>query len=91
MNASRRAELEPLERRVLELMATGLDSRAVSLLLDMPVEQVREYARSAIAKLGARSKMEAIIIVLREGVAVHCGPATATGGATVVYAPAPWV
>jgi DNA-binding NarL/FixJ family response regulator len=54
-----------MERRVLELMATGLSSREVAGRLDVPVEQVRDVAFAAIVKLGARSKLEAIIIAIR--------------------------
>jgi DNA-binding NarL/FixJ family response regulator len=54
-----------MERRVLGLMATGLSSRDVAGRLNMPVEQVRDVAYAAIVKLGARSKLEAIIIAIR--------------------------
>jgi DNA-binding NarL/FixJ family response regulator len=67
MNASQRPKLEPLERRILELMANGLDSVAIAERLDVPIDQVRQYVRFVIAKLGARSKLEAIMIALREG------------------------
>ena len=57
--------LEPLERRVLELAATGLGTTELADHLGMSVETVRGILRAVIDKLGARSKLEALIIAIR--------------------------
>jgi len=60
-------ELAARERAVLAASATGLAVIEVADALDVAPDQVRATLRSAIAKLGARSKLEAIIIALRRG------------------------
>ena len=55
------------ERAVLAASARGLGTAEVAELLDRPPEYVRRSIASACAKLGARSKLEAVIIALRTG------------------------
>jgi len=52
--------LTPREREVLELMATGLDNRAIATKLAIQYTTVRGHVRSVIEKLGARSRLEAV-------------------------------
>jgi DNA-binding NarL/FixJ family response regulator len=59
--------LEPMEQRVLELIATGQSNRQVAERLDIPVEEARAHFFSIMDKLGAISKLEAIIIAIRRG------------------------
>jgi DNA-binding NarL/FixJ family response regulator len=49
-------------------MARGLSTTEVSEQLDVPVEQVRAHTRATIMKLGAGSKLEALIIAIRRGI-----------------------
>lgn len=70
MNASRGMQLEPLERLVLKLMAHGLSAREVSQRLDVPVDRVRAHTHAAVVKLGAHSKLEALVIAIRRGLIV---------------------
>jgi two-component system nitrate/nitrite response regulator NarL len=57
-------ELTPLERAVLAALATGLCVPEVAELLNEPPEAVRRALFSVITKLGARSKLEAVMIAL---------------------------
>jgi len=60
--------LTSLERSVLTLAATGRGVAEVATLLDQPADTVRGSQAAAIVKLGARSKLEAVIIALRSGI-----------------------
>jgi DNA-binding NarL/FixJ family response regulator len=60
------SSLDPRERQVLQALAMGLSIAEAAERLGLPIEVVREYAKSAIVKLGARSKIEAVIIALRQ-------------------------
>jgi DNA-binding CsgD family transcriptional regulator len=52
--------LTPRERQVLDLMAGGLDNRAIAAKLRIEYTTVRGHVRSVIEKLGARSRLEAV-------------------------------
>jgi DNA-binding CsgD family transcriptional regulator len=52
--------LTPRERQVLDLMASGLDNRAIAAKLGIEYTTVRGHVRSVIEKLGARSRLEAV-------------------------------
>jgi DNA-binding CsgD family transcriptional regulator len=54
------ARLTPRERQVLDLMAAGLDNRAIAAQLRIEYTTVRGHVRSVIEKLGARSRLEAV-------------------------------
>lgn len=60
-------ELTLDERNVLARLAQGYGVVAVAEVLGRPPELVRSALISAIAKLGARSKLEAVVIGLRKG------------------------
>jgi DNA-binding NarL/FixJ family response regulator len=62
-----RQRLDPVERRLLELMATGLSIRDVAEQTGLPIDVVRIYLADVIGKLGARSKLEALIVAIRHG------------------------
>lgn len=61
------AQLARDERRVLALAARGLSAREIAARLGWPEARVRSAQRGAITALGARSKLEALIIALRAG------------------------
>ncbi len=52
--------LTPREQQVLELMAQGLDTRAIADQLVVSYTTVRGYIQNVLAKLGAHSKLEAV-------------------------------
>ena len=55
------------ERRALTLSATGLVVADVAQAMGTSAGQVRLLLASAISKLSARSKLEAVIIAARRG------------------------
>ncbi len=56
-----RASLTPREREVLGLMADGLDNQAIADRLRLSFSTVRGYVQAVIEKLGAHSKLEAVV------------------------------
>ena len=62
-----RVGLSALQRQVLQVSATGASTSEVATRLGMSVDEVREHLAQAIALLGARSKLEAVIRALRLG------------------------
>ncbi len=59
--------LGEIERRVLQLMASGLVTDEVADRLDSSPDDVRRHVRDAIVVLGASSKLEAVVFALRLG------------------------
>ena len=54
-------------RDVLATSATGCSVHEVAEVLGLSPEMVRQHIVSAISKLGARSKLEAVVLALRNG------------------------
>jgi len=63
------ARLTPREREVLDLMARGLDNRAIAAKLGIQYTTVRGHVRSVVEKLGARSRLEAVARAYQIGLA----------------------
>lgn len=59
--------LTPREREILELMTEGLDNRAVAERLHIEYSTVRSHVRKVLQKLGARSKLEAVVKASESG------------------------
>ncbi len=59
--------LTPREREVLEVMAAGLDNRAIAAKLRIQYTTVRGHVRAVIEKLGARSRLDAVARAYRNG------------------------
>ncbi|HEU4355839.1 MAG TPA: response regulator transcription factor [Actinomycetota bacterium] len=67
-DAKRRLErLTPRERQILERMATGMSSEAISKSLNMSPHTLRTHMQNILTKLGVHSKMEALVIAIRHG------------------------
>jgi DNA-binding NarL/FixJ family response regulator len=67
--APRLATVRPSDRElaVLRLVATGLSTAEVAAPLYISGHTVRAHLKSALRKLGARSKLEAVLIAVRAG------------------------
>jgi LuxR family transcriptional regulator, regulator of acetate metabolism len=65
-----RERLTTRERAVLATSAAGLVVAEVAVVLGLAPEVVRDALRSAIAKLQARTKIEAVVVALRRGLIV---------------------
>jgi DNA-binding NarL/FixJ family response regulator len=57
------------EREVLRLMAEGLDNQALADRLFVGVETVRTHVARLLRKLGVDSRLQAILLAYRHGVA----------------------
>ena len=61
------APLTPREREIVELMAEGASNRTIALRLAISRHTVKFHVASILAKLGARSRAEAVAVALRRG------------------------
>jgi DNA-binding NarL/FixJ family response regulator len=57
--------LSPRERQVLGLLADGLTGQGIAEHLVLSPETVRTHVRNATAKLGARTRVQAVALVVR--------------------------
>jgi DNA-binding NarL/FixJ family response regulator len=55
------------ERAALGLAATGLVTHEIAEAMEASPDQVRVWLASAVRKLGARSKLEAVLLADRQG------------------------
>ncbi|MET7393785.1 response regulator transcription factor [Dactylosporangium sp. NPDC005572] len=77
LDAIRRAEpdaapsavphLSPRERQVLALLATGAPAGRIAAELGLSLHTVRDYVKALLAKLGARSQLDAVAVAGRLG------------------------
>jgi DNA-binding NarL/FixJ family response regulator len=65
--SQRTATLSEREIEVLAALATGASAQEVALQLMISTNTVRTHLRNIITKVEARSKLEAVIIAIREG------------------------
>ena len=70
------------EREVLALMARGLDNQAIASELRIGYATVRAHVRSLMAKLAARSRLEAVVRAVQLDLVRVPRPTTATGTET---------
>jgi DNA-binding NarL/FixJ family response regulator len=73
-------ELTERAREVLSLLATGLDQEAVAERLVISPSTVATHIQRILAKLGVRSRAQAIVVAYREGLTLprHRSEVTAT-------------
>lgn len=75
-----RESLTARERDVLAAMSEGLDNRAVAEKLTISYDTARTHVRNILQKLGARSKLEAVVIASEQALLAPGGDdATALG------------
>jgi DNA-binding NarL/FixJ family response regulator len=55
------------EREILDLLAAGLPNADIGVRLSLSVHTVRNHVANLSAKLGAHSKLEAVVIAVRDG------------------------
>ena len=67
MHAPQVPALTELDHLVLRQSAAGLLTHEVAKGLDLSYDEVREHISAAMAALGARSKLEAVVLALRAG------------------------
>jgi DNA-binding NarL/FixJ family response regulator len=60
-------DLTPREREVLGLLARGVAMKDMAGLLGIKLETCRGYVKTLLAKLGARSQLQAVVYAAREG------------------------
>jgi two-component system response regulator DevR len=63
----RRAGLSRRELEVLSVMAEGGSDREIATRLFISLNTVRKHTQNIIRKLGAHSKLEAVVVAVREG------------------------
>jgi DNA-binding NarL/FixJ family response regulator len=68
------ARLSPREIEVLRAVARGLRNREIAAELQICLATVRNHVQSLIQKLGVRSKLEAVALLLRLGAQDHPPP-----------------
>lgn len=61
-------KLTKREREILETLATGLRAKEIAPLLSISPLTVETHTRNILAKLGVRSKLEAVAMAVRAGV-----------------------
>jgi len=59
--------LTPREHQVLSLMADGRDARRIARDLDLSLHTVRGYIKTVLAKLDARSQLDAVVAAAQLG------------------------
>lgn len=62
------AALTPREKEVLGLLAEGRHVQDIAVDLDLSIHTARGYVKSTLAKLDARSQLEAVAKAVREGI-----------------------
>lgn len=62
---ARLSSLSPRELEVLELLADGLNGQMIADRLYLSPETVRTHVRNATAKLGAKTRVQAVAMVVR--------------------------
>jgi DNA-binding NarL/FixJ family response regulator len=60
-------ELTPRESEILSLVASGLESKEIARELFLSHDTVRTHVAHSLAKLGARSRAQAVAIAVRRG------------------------
>jgi len=65
-DGSQMATLSPREREILHLLADGLTGQKIAEQLFLSPETVRTHVRNATAKLGAKTRVQAVALAVRE-------------------------
>lgn len=68
------AKLTGREREVLALMCEGMDNKTIAARLGISLTTVRGYVQNILGKLGVHSKLEAVVLASRTGLAGDLSP-----------------
>jgi DNA-binding NarL/FixJ family response regulator len=63
----RTSELTAREKEILSLVASGLEGKEIAYELFLSHDTVRTHVAQALAKLGARTRAQAVAIAVRRG------------------------
>jgi DNA-binding NarL/FixJ family response regulator len=63
----RTSELTEREKEILSLVASGLEGKEIAYELFLSHDTVRTHVAHALAKLGARTRAQAVAIAVRRG------------------------
>jgi DNA-binding CsgD family transcriptional regulator len=74
--AGRRASLTRREREIMGLLADGMSGAQIAAKLVLSPETVRTHVRNAMAKLGASTRSQAVVLAMQQEAAPAAGPAT---------------
>jgi len=67
MGSAQAPVLTEIGRLVVRLSATGLATDEVAERLGLAPDEVRRHVAGAVVALGARSKLEAVVLAVRHG------------------------
>jgi hypothetical protein len=65
--------LSPRERKVMELLISGLSDQAIADYMQLSVHTVRDYNKSIRTKCGVKSRMELASMMLRNSIGLPTG------------------
>jgi DNA-binding NarL/FixJ family response regulator len=65
--AARQEPLPQQEQEILRMLVAGLDVGAIAREIGMPEETARRSIKSLLAKIGAHSRFDALVIAMRNG------------------------
>jgi DNA-binding CsgD family transcriptional regulator len=77
-DAARRASLTRREREILGLLADGMSGAQIAAKLVLSPETVRTHVRNAMAKLGASTRSQAVVLAMQQDVPAEA-PTDTTG------------
>ena len=67
-----RSPLSPRQREALEGIMRGLTDKEISAEMDCPPSTVKVHVKAVLSKMGARSRTEAAMMVMREALDQPC-------------------
>jgi DNA-binding NarL/FixJ family response regulator len=71
LGGTRAPELTRRELQVLHLVGAGLSNQAIAKQLVLSVNTVRTHVQTILEKLGAHSKLEAVVVAMKQGLVRH--------------------
>jgi DNA-binding CsgD family transcriptional regulator len=72
--AGRRASLTRREREILGLLADGMSGAQIAAKLVLSPETVRTHVRNAMAKLGASTRSQAVVLAMQQEITAETPP-----------------